>query len=327
MSDRIPQHPPVIAPVTQPHRPLWSVMIPAYNCIQYLRIALESVLAQDPGPALMQIEVVDDHSTDGDVAALVKEVGNGRVGFYRQEQNRGSLRNFETCLNRSIGKWIHLLHGDDIVKQGFYQEVTDLFTRYPEAGAAITHHSYIDAQGKDLMIPKKVREESGIIEGWLEKIGQNNLVQPPAVVVKRTVYEQLGGFFGVYYGEDWEMWVRIAAHYPVAYSPRLLASYRLHENNITTRSFSTGQTVDDIRKVIDIMQCHFPEEKRKLVKKMASRNFSIYFARSSHHLYHAQKNPKGALKVASKALQMDQNASTIFWTLRLFTKYWLHYKR
>jgi len=31
------------------------------------------------------------------------------------------------------------------------------------------------------------------------------------MVVKREVYEKLGGFYGVEYGEDWEMWVRIAA--------------------------------------------------------------------------------------------------------------------
>src|SRR5262245_8949670 len=43
-------------------RPLWSVMIPTFNCNAFLRAALEGVLAQDPGPEAMQIEVVDDHS-------------------------------------------------------------------------------------------------------------------------------------------------------------------------------------------------------------------------------------------------------------------------
>ena len=56
--------PPSIAPVPEGvHRPKWSVMIPTFNCANYLRQTLESVLAQDPGPEQMQIEVVDDCST------------------------------------------------------------------------------------------------------------------------------------------------------------------------------------------------------------------------------------------------------------------------
>ena len=60
-------------------RPLWSVMIPAYNCASYLRQTLASVLAQDPGPEQMQIEVVDDGSTKDDPESVVRETGKGRV--------------------------------------------------------------------------------------------------------------------------------------------------------------------------------------------------------------------------------------------------------
>ena len=56
-------------------RPLWSVLIPTHNCAHYLRETLHSVLAQDPGEALMEIIVVDDHSTKDDPEAVVKEFG------------------------------------------------------------------------------------------------------------------------------------------------------------------------------------------------------------------------------------------------------------
>src|ERR1700743_576437 len=149
--DRIPAAPPSIAPVQQGiHRPLLSVMIPAYNCSNYLRVAMLSVLEQDLGPDRMQIEVIDDCSTDTDVRTLVAEIGKGRIGYYRQPENVGSLRNFETCLNRSRGQWVHLLHGDDYVVQGFYDEIRTLFRTYPEAGAAFTGYYQVKADGEVL---------------------------------------------------------------------------------------------------------------------------------------------------------------------------------
>src|SRR5206468_9339134 len=62
--EEIQLHIPTIAPVAEEGtRPFWSVMIPTYNCGDYLRRTLQSVLAQDPGPDQMQIEVVDGSST------------------------------------------------------------------------------------------------------------------------------------------------------------------------------------------------------------------------------------------------------------------------
>ena len=38
----------------------------------------------------------------------------------------------------------------------------------------------------------------------------------PSIVVRRSVYERLGSFDRrLVCAEDWEMWVRIAAHYPI----------------------------------------------------------------------------------------------------------------
>src|SRR5690606_21567073 len=99
-----------------------------------------------------------------------------------------------------------------------------------------------------------ISEQPGIANNWLEIIAAGQKLQPPSIVVKRTVYEQLGGFFGVHYGEDWEMWVRIAAHYPVGHSPKRLARYRIQRNNISSAYFLSGQHIKDISKVINTIQ-------------------------------------------------------------------------
>ena len=113
---------PSIAPVSEAvNRPLWSVMVPTYNCANYLELTLKSVLEQDPGPEQMQIEVIDDRSTKDDPEAVVNEIGKGRVSFFRQPQNVGAQANFTTCVQRSRGHLVHILHGDDAVLPGFYR--------------------------------------------------------------------------------------------------------------------------------------------------------------------------------------------------------------
>ena len=123
-------------------RPLWSVMIPTYNCANYLRKTLTSVLAQDPGAELMHIEVVDDHSADDNPAAVVAELGEHRVGFYQQPVNVGVPGNFDTCLQRSRGHMVHILHGDDFVLKGFYNKMQQAFTQQPGLGAAFCRPSF-----------------------------------------------------------------------------------------------------------------------------------------------------------------------------------------
>ena len=320
MNDRIPSEPPVIKPVsdlTAP-RPLWSVMIPSYNCIHYLKQTLESVLAQDPGQAIMQIEVVDDSSTDGDIGALVNEVGKGRVKYFRQEKNRGSLRNFETCLNRSEGQLVHLLHGDDMVRIGFYKEIESLFTHHPEIGAAFTNCTFINEHGVESKpFDSRLPAKAGVIDNFVEMIARSQYVQTPAMVVKRSVYEKLGGFFAVHYGEDWEMWIRIAAYYPVAYSPEKLALYRGgHTSSITGNFVLSGQNVKDIARVIDIVQDYLPGNKKKELKRSAKRNFSIAYAGASNRIYHQQR--KSAFIQAREALKLSVNVRSLYWVMRLY---------
>ncbi|MEJ7831130.1 MAG: glycosyltransferase [Segetibacter sp.] len=326
--DRTPQVPPAIPPVVNKnHRPLWSVMVPAYNCIQYLKQTLESILIQEPGAGIMQIEVIDDHSTDGDVASLVQEVGKGRIKYFRQSRNVGSLRNFETCINRSTGEWLHLLHGDDMVKAGFYKEIAELFQSYPESGAAFTNYSYIDEDGvkcgRDVEI---LLTENGVVKDFLSIIARRQKVQPPAIVVKRKVYETLGSFFAVHYGEDWEMWIRIASRFPVAYSPKCLALYRVsHKTSISYRSFLTGQNILDISQVIDIVQPYIPIENRRKLKTSALMNNALYCMRVANGLL--LDNREAAFIQAKGAFNMHPSGQIIFYLIRFYLMHLLRYKQ
>ena len=313
--------PPVIRPVEDNlQRPLWSVMIPAYNCYKTLGETITSVVRQAPGKQQMQIEVVDDGSTDGDVKALVDRLGQGRVGYFRHEKNMGSLACFETCLNRSTGKLVHLLHGDDKAGIGYYSKIGSLFERYPEIGAAFCRYITINEEGKTLWKHGKEMNEDGILNDWLYKIGSRQRLQYCTITVKREVYERLGGFYGVTYGEDWEMWVRIAAHYPVAYTPELLAEYRLHSNTISHRSYMSVKHVQDMQWVINAIQKWLPEQHRKALRNQASRHYAEYAMDIANGIWHQTGDKRITHRLMIETAKMHFNREILSKMMKIYTK-------
>jgi glycosyltransferase involved in cell wall biosynthesis len=235
-------------------------MIPAYNCEAHIGVAIDSVLAQDQGPAEMQIEVVDDCSDDATVA-VASSYGE-RVAVHRQSRNLGNVGNFNSCLNRARGRLVHLLHGDDAVRDGFYERLAEPFRRDPAIGAAFCRYVSVDEDGNWTGISPLEAPRAGVLPGWAEKLAVGQRLQPPCIVVRRDVYEELGGFDDrISYSEDWEMWTRIAASYPVWHEPEPLACYRVHEGTITDRTLRTGANVADLRRTISINRRTLPPDR------------------------------------------------------------------
>ncbi|MBW4638131.1 MAG: glycosyltransferase [Gloeocapsa sp. UFS-A4-WI-NPMV-4B04] len=241
------------------HRPLWSVMIPIYNGTKYLEQTLRSVLEQDPGSDLMQIEVVDDCSTQDDPEELVRKIGQGKISFYRQPKNLGLIGSWNDCIKRARGHWVHILHQDDVVKFGFYKRLQAAVEKEPNIGAAFCRYFYMDEKGFEQYLSPLERETPGVISNWIERIAVMQRIECPSIVVKREVYEDLGGFSQeAYYAADWEMWKRIAAHYSVWYEPELLACYRSHSSSESSRLIRSGANIADIRKAIEISESYLP---------------------------------------------------------------------
>ena len=299
-------------------------MIPVYNCAGYLKEALESVLQQDPGEDVMQIQVVDDCSTDADVQQLVLDMGKGRVEYFCQPQNVGSVRNFETCLNCSRGKLIHLLHADEKVKRGFYAKLGQLMDRFPQAGAAFCNYEYIDGEGKWLYDNTKETDHDTLYTDHLFSFAERCGVQYVSIVVRREVYEKAGGFFGVIYGEDWEMWARVAKDHPLAYTPETLAVYRIHDSNISTNSFKTGQNIRDITKVIDQIGTYLPAKVRRNITRKARRHYARYLLSTSEFIWHVSRDKKTVFGQVNGALRMYQDPLMFLKAAKVYAKVWLH---
>src|SRR5438309_440238 len=102
---------PPIAPVRPDiSRPRWSVMIPVRDRLQFLEQCLRSVLDQAPGPDEMQIEVVDNSTTDKGVKHFVRSIADSRVAYYKQPLELTMAQNWNSCVTRANGHFVHILH-------------------------------------------------------------------------------------------------------------------------------------------------------------------------------------------------------------------------
>lgn len=259
MDNHVYQPPPIEPVPGGIHRSLWSVMIPTYNCAKYLRQTLESVLVQDPGSEQMQIEVVDDCSTKDDPEAVVREVGNGRVTFYRKPHNEGATANFNTCIQRSRGHLVHILHGDDYVLPGFYKRVSTGATAHPDVMAFFVRSFAVDEDGALDWLSARTK--------WLEQPARfpgellyNNYFLTPGVVLRRSLYEENGGFLPtLLHVADWEMWIRGITLGCGVMINEPLAVYRFFAGNDTGRLSRTAENLRDCLRLADILSERFLE--------------------------------------------------------------------
>ena len=299
------------------HRPLWSVMIPTYNCANYLRETLASVLAQDPGKELMHIEVIDDHSTMDHPGAVVAELGQDRVGFYQHPKNVGVPENFDACLKRSRGHLVHILHGDDLVLGGFYNKMQQAFEMEHELGAAFCRQIFIDEEGRQIDISDLEQNESGVLSNWLERLASEQRIMTPSIVVRREAYEKLGGFdHRLRCSEDWEMWVRIATNYPIWYEVEALAAYRMHSNSNTGRHIRSGEDMRYTRKAISIFKSYLPAHIAEQVSKRARETYALSSLDMASSLF-AKGDIKAAFVQIREAVQFSFSFKVMRRAIRL----------
>ncbi len=301
-------------------RPLWSVMIPTYNPNEKFIIeSINSVIIQDPGAEKMQIEVVDDCSNKVDVERIIEDNWKGRVLYHRLPKNVGHSFNFTESVRRAKGELIQLLHDDDKVKPGFYTKFEDIFKKYETTGAVFCRQAYIDDDDNFMFYSEIEMENTGILEDALIKLAQKQRIQYCAMVVRRKVYEQIGGYIPKNIGcEDWEMWVRIAAHFPVAYNPEALAEYRIHRKSMTLTDMRSGQDMRFLREAADIFTQYLPEDKREEVTAFRNKHYSVYSFNNAKRMYEEFNDEEGASAQLSETIKL--NSETVFENIDFISK-------
>lgn len=277
--------------------PRWSIMIPTYNCAKYLKDTLNSVIEQDQGIERMQIEVIDDCSTHDNPEKVVNEFGNNRIGFYRKPNNEGATANFNTCIQRARGELVHILHGDDLVENGFYKKIESVFDKNNLINAVFCRSKIIDQDGKQIGVSNKIEPVDKLFNNPGELYYQNQ-IYTPSVVIKKQFYEKYGGFKkDLVHIADWEMWLRVIREGNAFFIEDELAVYRSFEGNETSRLVKSGENITNTIKIAEIND--------KIDKSFSrKRFFEILIKIALNQIYQLNNlNDKDSVKNNFRALQ------------------------
>jgi glycosyltransferase involved in cell wall biosynthesis len=208
--------------------PRVSVLLPAYNRADYLAEAINSALDQTIRD--LEVVVVDDGSTD-DTSQVVRGIKDGRV-HYLYQRNRGVSSALNTAWHAARGKYLAMLGSDDVWLPGLLGELVPVLDSDPALGLVYARAEGMDAQGRPL--PQILGASEKFHGEWLKSILYGDFVCGLTAVFRRTSLEQVGGFNETMTGnEDWDLWIRLAEHYPFAFRDLILARYRMHPESLT----------------------------------------------------------------------------------------------
>lgn len=311
---------PAIDPLPRsPDRPFWSVMIPTRNRIEYLQQALQSVLDQNIAAGEMQIEVIDNGSTEGNPEMVLRKVGKDRVSFFRQPESVEMGTNWTTCIRRARGYWIHILHDDDMVMPGFYAAYRQFIECHPGLVMVFSRSIAVDENGHWLNIMSPLcRKFSGLVEDAGCELVKRNFIPAPTVAVAREAYVKVGGFAPVFgYCADWEMWMRVARCGLVGYIDQPYSLYRVHAGSDTDRLAKSGRNIDEILQAIEVGLNRLPVQACEAVRVDALRHCSTYAVDIRRRLHQSGEH-RAALWHAFVAFKLHRSRSNLLRLVKSF---------
>ena len=192
-----------------------------------------------------EVIVVDDGSTDGG-ATIVERFADSRVRLIMQE-NRGASAARNRGIREAGADIVAFLDADDEWYPPFLETVLDLRRRYPGAGAYATAYTIYNPDGERRVASIAAVPPapwSGLLPNYFQSA---TLGEPPvsasSVAIPREVLEEMGGFIeGFWWGEDVDLWGRIAFCYPIAFTHRVGAVYH---TEIACRACTRAQPVPE----------------------------------------------------------------------------------
>jgi glycosyltransferase involved in cell wall biosynthesis len=222
--------------------PPLTFAIPFYRGLDYLGVAIESVLAQNrPDWRLL---VSDDAGEEPGAEELVASFRDQRIDYHRNPHNLGMVQNWNLCIERAETDLVTLLHADDRVLPEYAAIMLALAGRYPDAACLFCEASIIDAEGrprfsfadavKRFFVPRAGEEVLLRGEASLRILMAGNFIMCPTLCLRKSVIGSRRFSAGWRQVQDLEFTSRLLMEGDCLVGSRRVGyAYRRHPGNAT----------------------------------------------------------------------------------------------
>jgi len=216
--------------------PQVSVVVPVYQRAALVEQTVRSVLAQ----TLREWELIiaDDGSTDGTLAVCQRfAIADARVRVIAlpHSGNPALVRN--AALSEARGEFVAFLDSDDLWMPDKLERQLAQLRSNRACAWSYCGFEHIDANG--VLLADGVAERWSPLDGDILAAtitGQAPIRTASVVMAARTSLRQAGGFDEqLISGQDYDLWMRLALHHPVAVLRARLAAVRVHPDSHSSR--------------------------------------------------------------------------------------------
>lgn len=212
-------------------KPLVSIICLCYNHAAFVRQAVESVIQQSYSP--MQIIVADDASSDGSVAEIEKLKDEYPfLELFLLPNNVGNCKAFNAAFRLVKGDFVIDFATDDLMMPDRIEKQVKFFESVDQTvGLVFTDAIYINEEGSfqrnhfEYLFQKRLI--SSIPQGDVyREVLSTYFIPGPTMMVRREVFDVLGGYDESLAYEDFDFWVRSSRYYRFAFLNEKLTCIR-----------------------------------------------------------------------------------------------------
>ncbi|MBP7690442.1 MAG: glycosyltransferase family 2 protein [Anaerolineales bacterium] len=273
-----------------------SAIITAYNSATYIDRAIASVLAQTR--PVDELVVIDDGSHDDTRGVVARYADAGVRYIYQSNQGPSAARN--RGLAETTGEFVAFLDSDDQwLPDKTAQQLA--YCAAAPAAAVVSGPAIWWNPETDRRWLKPIPLRPG--QDWHTELLVRNVVgNPSQVLIRRAVIEASGPFStALVWGEEWELWLRLAAQAPIGFVAEPVIIYRLQVGGLTAkrRPEHIEQLLQACLQAID----RYPDERRRPALRRQVRSGA---ALSQAHLAERRHRPPAEVRPhAWRAVHLD----------------------